>query len=160
MARPAGAGGDPRDALAALIKPQLGILIPIVAIVVIRRAFWPKGGYGLEDEPEPRGLDDCAGSERIRGPIRVVTTGLAGLLTAILLSLPFGLSLPGLIAQVFKTAGGYPYLSVNAFNPWALVTQTHGRRARGGHRGVEPQWVCDSTIVRGAARASSGSGRS
>ena len=45
-------------ALAALIKPQLGILIPIVAIVVIRRAFWPKGGYGLEDEPEPLDFDD------------------------------------------------------------------------------------------------------
>jgi len=40
-------------ALAALIKPQLGILIPIVAIVVIRRALWPSGGYGTEGPPEP-----------------------------------------------------------------------------------------------------------
>ena len=132
-------------ALAALIKPQLGILIPIVAIVVIRRAFWPKGGYGLEGEPEP--LDSTLGWEqRIRGPIRVVTTGLAGFLTAILVSLPFGLSLSGLIAQVFKTAGGYPYISVNAFNPWALVTQ---RTADGREEGIATSrsWVCNSQIV-------------
>ena len=31
-------------------------------------------------------------------------------------------NLPGLIAQVFSTAAGYPYLSVNAYNLWALVT--------------------------------------
>ena len=53
--------------------------------------------------------------------------------TAIALSVPFGLSFPGLIAQVFKTAAGYPYLSVNAFNPWALVIQaTEG----GGQRSI------------------------
>src|SRR4029077_8548132 len=37
--------------LAALVKPQLGILIPLVAIVVIRRAFWREGGFGAEGEP-------------------------------------------------------------------------------------------------------------
>ncbi|HEX8024812.1 MAG TPA: glycosyltransferase 87 family protein, partial [Candidatus Limnocylindrales bacterium] len=35
--------------LAALIKPQLGILIPIVAVVTIRRALWPDGAYGNDD---------------------------------------------------------------------------------------------------------------
>ena len=108
--------------VAALIKPQLAILIPIVAIVVIRRALWPKGGYGTEGEPESL-ASTTTWEQRVRGPIRVVTTAAAGLLTAIVLSLPFGLSLPGLIAQIFKTAAGYPYLTVNAFNPWALVTQ-------------------------------------
>ena len=39
-------------ALAAIIKPQLGILIPIVAVVVIRRTFWPRGGFGIDDEPD------------------------------------------------------------------------------------------------------------
>ena len=63
-----------------------------------------------------------------------------------MLSLPFGLSLPGLIAQVFKTAGGYPYVSVNAFNPWALVTQ---RTADGREEGIAASrsWVCDLQIV-------------
>ncbi len=131
--------------LAALIKPQLGILIPLVAIVVLRRAFWPEGGYGAEGEPEVRSTT-TAWERRVRGPIRVVTTGLAGLLTAIIVSLPFGLSLPGLVAQVFKTAAGYPYLSVNAFNPWALVTQA----ASDGHDqsiALTRTWVCDSTIT-------------
>ena len=58
-----------------MIKPQLGILIPIVAIVVIRRALWPRGGYGPEDEPAPRGCRRWRWEDRIRGPIRIVTTG-------------------------------------------------------------------------------------
>jgi Gpi18-like mannosyltransferase len=131
--------------VAAIIKPQLGILIPIVAIVVIRRAFWPRGGYGAEDAPEPRATTTSL-EQRVKGPIRVITTGVAGFLTAIALSLPFGLSLPGLVAQIFSTAGGYPYLTVNAFNPWALVTQTN---ADGGVQGLalNRQWVCDATIL-------------
>jgi hypothetical protein len=131
--------------VAALIKPQLAILIPIVAIVVIRRAFWPRGGHGLDDEPEPL-ASTTSWEERVRGPIRVVTTAAAGLLTAILLALPFGLSLPGLVAQIFKTAAGYPYLSVNAFNPWALVSQA---TADGREQSValSRAWVCDSTVV-------------
>ncbi|HYK95242.1 MAG TPA: phospholipid carrier-dependent glycosyltransferase [Candidatus Dormibacteraeota bacterium] len=131
--------------LAALIKPQLGILIPLVAIVVIRRAFWPEGGYGADGEPEPR-RTTTAWERRVRGPIRVVTTALAGLLTAILVSLPFGLSFPGLVAQIFKAAAGYPYLSVNAFNPWALLTQA----ASDGHDqsiALTRTWVCDATIT-------------
>ena len=131
--------------VAALIKPQLGILIPIVAIVVIRRALWPKGAYGPEGPPEPL-ASTTRWEERIRGPVRIVTTGLAGVLTAILVSLPFGLSFPGLIAQIFKTAAGYPYLSVNAFNPWALYAHTtvDGREES---IALNRAWVCDSVIV-------------
>ena len=137
--------------LAALVKPQLGILIPLVAIVVIRRALWPEGGFGAEAEPEPRG-STTGWERRVRGPIRIVTTGAAGFLTAILASLPFGLSLPGLVAQIFKTAAGYPYLSVNAFNPWALVTQT---TADGQQQGLalSRTWICDSTITASPAGA-------
>lgn len=124
--------------LAALIKPQLGILIPIVAIVVIRRALRPEGGFG--EEPAPVG-GATAWERNVRGPIRIFTTGLVGLVTAFLISLPFGLSLPGLVQQVFSTAGGYPYLSVNAFNPWALVSQDGSSLA--GTR----TWVCDSTVL-------------
>ena len=51
--------------VAAIIKPQLGILIPLVAVVTIRRALFPAGGYG---DPERTGR-----------PIRILTTGLAGL---------------------------------------------------------------------------------
>lgn len=107
--------------VAAIIKPQLGILIPLVAVVTIRRALRPVGGYGAEAPPARRAT--TTGWEwRVRGPLRILTTGAVGVLTAVALSWPFGLSIPGLVDQIFKTASGYPYLSVNAYNPWALVT--------------------------------------
>ncbi|TAJ98907.1 MAG: phospholipid carrier-dependent glycosyltransferase [Chloroflexota bacterium] len=121
----------------AMIKPQLGILVPIVAAVTIRRALWPTGGYGAEDPPERR-RTTTGWEAGTRGPIRIVTTGLAGLLPAIVLSLPFGLALPwGLVEQIFKTAGGYPYVSVNAWNPWALVS-LDGSGIAANHL-----WACD-----------------
>ena len=57
--------------VAAIVKPQLGILIPLVAVVTIRRALWPDGGEG---DPSRTGR-----------PIRILTTGLAGFLTAVAL---------------------------------------------------------------------------
>ena len=56
---------------AALVKPQLAILVPIVAFVTIRRALWPDGGYGDEAAPERDGLrlgaaDGAAGSGSCR----------------------------------------------------------------------------------------------
>ena len=114
--------------VAALIKPQLAILVPIVAVVAIRRALWPAGGYGDEPEPRRRGF-----SFELRdiGWLRILTTGAAGFLTAVLLSAPFGLTVIGvssaapflessLLRLVFSTAATYPYLSVNAYNWWAL----------------------------------------
>ena len=122
--------------IAAIIKPQLGILIPLVAVVTIRRALWPNGGFG---DPERTG----------RATIRILTTGLAGFATAVVLSFPFGLSViefsskapfiaSGLLGQVAVAAGGYPYLTVNAYNPWALVPGNLGDSlANAG------AWVCD-----------------
>jgi len=132
-------------ALAAIIKPQLGILIPIVAVVVIRRAFWPRAGYGIDEEPE-QPPSTTSWERRIRGPARVVTTAAVGLLTLVVLSWPFGLSLPGLAAQVVKAAAGYPYLTVNAFNPWALVIQ-ETPDGRQDSLAIDRAWVCDSTIL-------------
>lgn len=121
--------------VAAIIKPQLGILIPLVAVVTIRRALWPAGGHG---DPSRTGR-----------PIRILTTGLAGYLTAVVLSFPFGLSViafsgqapyisSGLLEQVAVAAGGYPYLTVNAYNPWALVPSDLGESLANAGR-----WVCD-----------------
>ncbi|MEO8468631.1 MAG: phospholipid carrier-dependent glycosyltransferase [Chloroflexota bacterium] len=126
--------------MAALIKPQLGILIPIVAAVTIRRALWPEGGFGDESRPTVR-RTTTRWEANIAGPIRIATTGLVGLGTAVALSLPFGLSMPGLIEQIFKTAGGYPYLSVNAWNPWALVTFD------GSGIASNSAWVCDMIVA-------------
>ncbi len=122
--------------IGALIKPQLGILIPIVAAVTIRRALWPDGGFGTEAAPAIR-RSTTAWEVRTRGWVRIVSTGVAGLATALALAWPFGLSFPGLVEQIFKTAGGYPYLSVNAWNPWALVTFD------GSGIATNSAWVCD-----------------
>ena len=121
--------------VAAIIKPQLAILIPLVAVVTIRRALWPEGGEG-----------DPARTGR---PVRILTTGLAGFVTAVLLCLPFGLSViqltaqppfirSGLLEQVAVAAGGYPYLTVNAYNPWALFPSDTGLSLANSF-----QWVCD-----------------
>jgi hypothetical protein len=137
-------------ALAAIIKPQLGILIPIVAVVVIRRALWPKGGHGVGDETAPA-ASMTGWERRTRGPVRILTTAAVGLLTLVVLSWPFGLSLPGLAAQVLKAAAGYPYLTVNAFNPWALVIQ-ESPDGRMDSLALDRAWICDATIKAAPAR--------
>jgi C-terminal four TMM region of protein-O-mannosyltransferase/Dolichyl-phosphate-mannose-protein mannosyltransferase len=121
--------------IAAIIKPQLGILIPLVAVVTIRRALWPNGGFGE--------------AARTGRPIRILTTAAAGLITAWILCLPFGLSVielssqapyiqSGLFQQIVLTAGGYPYLTVNAYNLWAIIPGNTGNSLASA--GL---WVCD-----------------
>jgi 4-amino-4-deoxy-L-arabinose transferase-like glycosyltransferase len=128
--------------VAALIKPQLGILVPIVAMVVIRRALWPSGGFGEDDAPAPSGT---AWERRTAGPVRIVTTGLTGLLTAIALSLPFGLppialSGPSLVKLIFSTAATYSYVSVNAYNAWALFP------VNGTSMATNSAWINDAPV--------------
>ncbi len=117
--------------IAAIIKPQLGILVPLVAVVTIRRAFWPKGGEG---DPERTGH-----------PMRILTTGLAGIATAVVISLPFGLTPVGFIRQLLSTGGTYPYTTVNAYNLWSLIPSSTG-----GSPAATGGWVCDAatTFVR------------
>ena len=85
-------------ALAAIIKPQFGILIPIVAMLAFRRG------------------------RRYGDPWTLPLTGLVGAAVVSLVAFPFGLTLVGVIGKVGEAAGNYPYLSVNAWNPWALVS--------------------------------------
>ena len=150
--------------IAAVIKPQLGILVPLLAVVTIRRALWP---VALPDGTRPasgtpfgtgvrgRGwLDRLRGMERRTGhPVRILTTGVAGYLTALALCLPFGLSVleltsqapflsSGLIDQIVVAGGGYPYLTVNAYNAWAIVPGDMGHSL--ANAGV---WVCDAVMA-------------
>jgi dolichyl-phosphate-mannose--protein O-mannosyl transferase len=118
-------GRDERAALlttvAAIIKPQFGILIPLAAVLILRRNLVTR----------PPG----------HGPRRLFTTTLVGLATAQLLCLPFGLTIVGLLRQILDTAAGYPWLTVNAFNPWALVTQDGAGLALSG------TWIRDATMA-------------
>ncbi len=150
--------------IAALIKPQLGILVPHVAVVTIRRALWP-----IVTGATPTVVrDDVGWLGRIRAweartdsPWRILTTGAAGYLTAVVLCLPFGLSVlvpqaeapffsSGLIEQIVLAGGGYPYLTVNAYNAWALVPGDLGNSL--ANSGL---WMCDSLMV-DASRCTSG----
>ena len=116
-------GRDERATLlttvAAIIKPQFGILIPLAAVLIIRRNL-------VTRPPGHR-------------PRRILTTTLVGLVTAQVLCLPFGLTIVGLLHQIIDTAAGYPWLTVNAFNPWALVTQAGAGLALNG------TWIRDAT---------------
>ena len=97
-----------------MIKPQLGILIPILIAVLIKRyAFDPA-------RPDGRRLPWLLTPAVQLGSIRLISSGLLALATAAILWAPFGLSIVDLLVQVGKTAGGYPYITVNAYNPWAL----------------------------------------
>ena len=102
---------------------------------------------------EPGLLDRLRAWERRTGqPIRIVTTGIVGLLTAVVLCFPFGLSViepgtggaplkSGLVYEMLNTAGEYPFASVNAYNPWALASLNgSGVAANGG-------WACDVVIL-------------
>ena len=122
--------------VAAIIKPQLGILVPLVAVVTIRRALRPKGGFG----------DEAATGH----PIRILTTGAVGLGTAVLLALPFGLTPVGLFQQLLTAGGTYPYLTVNAFNP--------GRSCPATRATASPTAGCGSATSR-SARSRAGPGR-
>jgi hypothetical protein len=84
-------------ALAAVIKPQFGILIPFVALLALLRARRSGDMWAL--------------------PL----TGLVGTAVVSIAALPFGLTVLDVIGKVGEAAGNYPYLSVNAWNPWALV---------------------------------------
>jgi hypothetical protein len=141
--------------VAAVIKPQLGILVPLVAVITIRRALWPSGGFGDDTppdpvEPRPGRLGRFLEWERDTGrPVRILTTALIGFIVAVVLSAPFGLSVvepsaqapfvkSGLLQQIGRAAGGYPYVTVNAYNPWALVPGDTGLSL--AKHGL---WMCD-----------------
>ncbi len=113
-------GATAMAALALLVKPQFGVvLIPIVAIVLLRRHLLVPGS-GPRNKvllPGPPG----GWLEREQGVWRLVSSALVGLGLLVLLLLPFNLDIVEFVALIVQTAGGYPWLSVNAYNLWALI---------------------------------------
>jgi len=107
-------------ATAALVKPQFGVvLIPVVAAVLIKRHLLQAGSgpHRRPWAPEPL----ASWLEGHQGPLRLVTALVAALGAFYLIALPFGMGPLEYLERMFGTAGGYSYLSVNAFNAWALV---------------------------------------
>jgi hypothetical protein len=140
--------------VAAVTKPQLGILAVVVAAVVVGRSLgipwrrlpseeWEESEGSAEEVAvalgaRPRSTGWLGQLFANPGPIRIVTTATAGVVTAALLALPFKLTLVDLLVVIIRAAGGYPYLTVNAYNPWALVSWNGAGLATNG------AWLCDA----------------
>ena len=106
--------------IGGLVKPQFGVVLgPLVVIVLLRRHLLAPGS-GPQHRPwVPRPLR--AWFEEERGIWRLLSSATAGLIVLFALLTPFALDLSGLIVRIAQAAAGYQYLSVNAFNPWALI---------------------------------------
>lgn len=108
--------------IAGLTKPQFGVvLIPLAFIVLLRR-------HAI------RGIGEHVTSgwahwNSSNGPVRLATSAAAALLIFYVLAHPFGLDLHSYFERMTNTAQQYNFLSVDAFNPWALV-------GAGGHRAL------------------------
>lgn len=107
-------------ALAALVKPQFGVVLaPLVVATLLHRHLF-RAGSGPRVRPwAPAGL--AAWLAREQGPLRLVTAALVFTVVFLVIALPFGLGPLEYLRLMSETAGGYAYLSVNAYNPWALV---------------------------------------
>jgi Gpi18-like mannosyltransferase len=130
--------------LAALVKPQFGVVFaPLVAVVLLRRHLLLPGS-GPNNRPwVPAALRPWFSEER--GVWRLLSSAVVGLLVLFALIIPFSLDLPGFIQRMAETAGGYPYLSVNAYNPWALIG-SEGRMPLADRGG----WSSDSVPLLGS----------
>ncbi|MFI5261883.1 MAG: phospholipid carrier-dependent glycosyltransferase [Candidatus Limnocylindrales bacterium] len=105
--------------VAALVKPQFGIVLaPIVGVILLRRHLFLIGS-GPRPAAVPARLRRWAADQQ--GPLRLVSSAAVGALVLFVLITPFGLDVPTLISRMGDTAAGYPYLTVNAYNPWALI---------------------------------------
>lgn len=107
-------------ASAALVKPQFGVvLIPLVAFVLVKRHVLRPGSGPRHAPWAPRAPAGWLAREQ--GWPRLVSAFAAAWAAFLMLALPFGLGPLEYLQRMIGTAGGYAYLSVNAFNPWALV---------------------------------------
>ena len=112
-------GATAMAVLAGLIKPQFGIvMVPIVGAVLLRRHLF-KPGSG--PRPEGRASWPREWVVEEQGPWRILSSIAVGLVVMFIVITPFGLGPIQLVQRVIATAAGYNWVSVNAFNPWALV---------------------------------------
>lgn len=118
--------------LAALVKPQFGVVaLPLVGIVLLRRHVFRPDQIPHNRILVPQRLRGWFEEER--GPWRIVSSAVVSFIVLLAVIIPFSLDPISLIKLMAQTAGGYPYLSVNAYNPWALIgSNGHDPLAFGG----------------------------
>ena len=113
-------GATAMAVLAALVKPQFGIVLaPVVGVVLLRRHLLHPGSGPRNRALVPDALHGWFQDQQ--GFVRLVSSAAVGLVVLIALLAPFRLDPISFIELMARTAGGYPWLSVNAYNPWALV---------------------------------------
>ena len=140
--------------LAILVKPQFAIFLGIVGVVLLRRHLHrPTAGVTWRTDRT--------------GPIRLLTSAIAAGVVTIVVTFPFDLGsrtnsfagvpvlhlLAGLLSVMASTAGQYANLTVNAFNPWALLGPDPLIGAHGLGR-----WMPDSIHVLGIPAFELGAG--
>jgi dolichyl-phosphate-mannose-protein mannosyltransferase len=121
-------------ALAILTKPQYAIVAPIVGVVLLRKHLLQRGKSGVvlrqEAEESVRSGDGFFASLRMtlgRLPsLRLVTSLLAGAIPAYAVLSLFHQTPFEFIEHMRQTADQYPYVSMNAFNPWAIFALASG----------------------------------
>ena len=115
-----GEGAAALAAAAALVKPQFGVvLIPLVLFVLLKRHLLRVGSGPSRQPWAPTPLARWLAHEQ--GWPRLLTAFLAAWLAFFMLALPFGMGPLEYLDRMLGTAGGYGYLTVNAYNLWALV---------------------------------------
>ena len=126
--------------LAALIKPQYAIVLVVVGFVLLARHLLTPGSGPRPrlDHPWLARLDATLDGwfTREQGPWRLVSSAAVGLLVLFVVITPFDLGemasatvptipisgdLGGLGVIYARAAGEYHYLTINAYNLWALV---------------------------------------
>lgn len=148
-------------AFSILIKPQDAIVAVVVAAVLVRR-HWLRPGSGPQPTLGRRlsVLDDWLGGLlREQGPVRLGTSAVAAGLAGILPLLPFDIirlapasladvpvigHVAGLVSLVLSLGDQFSVLTVNAYNPWALVGPQPLAGLMGGSGG---SWTPDSLII-------------
>ncbi|MEO8626452.1 MAG: hypothetical protein ABI452_07105, partial [Candidatus Limnocylindrales bacterium] len=106
--------------LAALIKPQFGLVaLPVVGIVLLRRHLLRPGTNPRNPVLLPQRLRTWFEVED--GAWRLVSSAVSALVVLLMMLLPFSTDIVKFFNQMTGTANGYPWLSVNAYNAWALV---------------------------------------
>jgi predicted membrane-bound dolichyl-phosphate-mannose-protein mannosyltransferase len=124
--------------IALLVKFQFGFLVPIVAIVGIKRHL-----LGRSSDPTHDGR---------REPARVLSSLAAGLGSLVLLILPFRLSVwdpsdsaHSLVDKFLQAAGTYTGLTINGFNLWRNPFSGLGNTLQWGCDAAPPK--CDGGVA-------------
>jgi len=111
------------------------VLIPLVGVVLLKRHLFDAGSGPIHRPLIGGRVGEWLVSNQ--GPVRIGTAFLVAWAVFFAMALPFGMGPYEYLTFISRTAGGYPYLTVNGYNLWALVgAEGSGSLASGPIPGV------------------------